>query len=165
LQADLIRSDVGRLNVNAIEELRACCGRDGSIVFLEQIWIDQPVGRRESCARDTFEAIDFGHPPIHLGRRQRLNRMAKCALHFEAIAGLGPGLGVVQPQITLLAKAYFVADTLVVTNRLAAEGDIDRLPPRRTHPAGVLLARTEASTEVDIRDRNAQCTLRQPHRD
>src|ERR1700732_4480266 len=81
------------------------------------------------------------------------------------VAGLRPGLGVIEPEIALLAKPDFIADTLVETNGRAAERDIYRLPPGRAHAAGVLLARTEPAAQVDIDHSDLEPPLGQAHRD
>ena len=41
---------------------------------------------------------------------------AQRALHFQDIAGLRPGLRVIEPEVALLAEADLVADALVIAD-------------------------------------------------
>src|SRR5579871_4903503 len=150
--AYVVRARLNRVDKEAVEVFGAERLRAGAIVLLEQVGVDQAVFGREGRAGDPLEAIDFGYAAIDRRGVELLDRMAQLALDREMLPGLGPGRGVVQPEVALLAKADLLAHAFVVLDRGAAERDVDRLPPGRAHPAGVLFARTEAPAEVDIDD-------------
>ena len=163
--ANAIAAVVDRVDVNAIAKLRAQSSRAIAIMILQQVRIDEAVARRKRRALDAFEAIDFGHALMHLVRRQRLNRMTEAALQIDVRERLRPGLGIVEPEITLLPEADLARDALVIFDRRAAQSDVDGFPPRRAHAAGVFLARAEPPRQIDIDGECALAALRQRHRD
>jgi hypothetical protein len=91
--------------------------------------------------------------------------MAEFALQCEMLLGLGPGRGVVEPEIALLAEAHLLAHAIVVFDRRAAERDIDRLPPGRAHAPGILFAGAEPPAEIDIHHGGLKPALGERHRE
>src|SRR5271156_261826 len=152
-------------DVSAIEKLRTVFQRACAVVVLKKIGIDEPVGRRKGCAGDTVELVDFGHAAIDLGGCERLDRMAEFALERDVLDGAREGLLVVEPEVTLLPEADFVAHALVVLDRRAAQRDVHPLPPGGAHAARILFAGAETSAEIDIDGERFEPALRQTHRD
>ena len=90
-----------RMDEEPVEVFGAERARARPVVFLEQVGIYQPVLGREGCAGNSVEPIDFGHPAMDRGGVEFFDRMAQFALQREMLLGLGPGRGVVEPEITL----------------------------------------------------------------
>src|SRR5208283_5417312 len=155
IDPDTIAAVVDCIDVNAVAKLRAQLLGAIAIVILQQVRIDEAVAWRERRALDAFEAIDLRHPLMDLIRSQLLNRMAEAALQIDMRECLGPSLGIVEPEVTLLAETDLARDALVVLNRSATQSDVDGFPPRRAHTAGVLLAGAEPPRQIDIDGKGA----------
>ena len=91
--------------------------------------------------------------------------MAELALERNVFDGAREGLLVIEPQVTLLAEADFVAHALIVLDRRAAQRDVHPLPPGGAHPARILFAGAETAAEFDIDGKRFESALRQAHRD
>ena len=65
--------------------------------------------RGENVAPSMPSSVDLRHALMHLVGPQRFNRMAEAALQVDMRQRLGPGFGIVEPEVTLLPEADLVA--------------------------------------------------------